>query len=142
MTTPQQSTSFGGGYRPGLVTITDPVSSHAEFLASQNYTVKRAGITLAAAAWTADSNGDKIVKGGTVLALATGGTHVGKYVPYVNAGANGAGTPAGLLFAGDLNLRYGDLTASLLIDGSVMEARLTGLDSGAKTALAPHFTFQ
>ncbi len=134
--------TFGGGFSAGLRTITDPGITHVEFLASENYTVKRSGITLAAGAVSADGNGRKLLKGGTVLALATGGTHAGKYVPYVNGGANGAGTPAGFLFTPGVDLQYGDIVGSLVITGSVLEARVTGMDAAAKTALAPKFTFQ
>jgi hypothetical protein len=139
---PRQETSFGGGYRPGLVTITDPTTGQVEWLASENYIVKRAGITLSAAGVDADENGRKIVKGGTVLAKLTGTADVGKYVPYDPDGTNGADAPAGFLFPSDVNLQFGDLTVGLLIMGSVMEARCTGLDADAKTALENHFTYQ
>lgn len=138
----RQST-FGGGIRAGMVEITDPLSGQIEFLASENYTVKRSGATLLSSAVTANGNGDRIIKAGTVLAKLTGGADIGKYVPYVNAGANGAGTPVGFLFAGDMNVRDSDqYLIGVLIDGSVIEARCTGLDAGAKTALAAHFLFQ
>jgi hypothetical protein len=136
------TSTFGGGFSAGLRTITDPGITHLEFLASEKYGVKKSGITLDSTAVTAAGDGTKIVKGGTVLAKLTGGAQVGKYVPYANGGANGAGTPVGFLFTPGVDLQYGDVVGSLMIWGSVLEARVTGMDAAAKTALAPHFTFQ
>jgi hypothetical protein len=47
----------GGGFTAGLQTVADPLSPSVEFLASQDYTVKRSGITIDAAAVTADGDG-------------------------------------------------------------------------------------
>lgn len=140
-----RNSTFGGGIRskPGLVKITDPLSGQLEYLASEDFTVKRSGITLLASAFAADGAGNRIVRQGTVLAVLTGTADVGKYVPYADAGANGAGTAAGFLHAGDLNLRDMEwCLAGLCITGSVIAARCTGLTATARTQLAPHFTFQ
>lgn len=127
------NSTFGGGYRPGLQTITDPLGAQVEFLASEHYMVKQSGVTLDSAAVTADGNGNKIVKAGTVLFRHAA---TGKYGPAIQAGATGADAEAkGLLFAGDVNLRYGDLVVGLLIHGSVKEARVTGLTAALKTNL-------
>ena len=127
----------GGGFTAGLTTNRDPLSGSVEFLASQNYTVKRAGITLDASAVTADEDGNKIVKGGTVLYLNDSS---GKYAPSAAEGATGdAAAPKGLLFAGDVNLADGDVVAGLLVQGSVIEARCTGVTD---TAALPHIVFQ
>lgn len=135
--------TFGGGTRFGLVTITDPLGAQIEYLASERYRVKRGGITIAADLIAADGAGNKILKAGTVMAKLTGGPRVGKYVPYVNAGANGAGTAVGLLFAGDMNVKDGPTyTAGLLIEGSVLEARVTGIDATSKAALLNYIQFQ
>lgn len=134
MTAPRIGSTFGGGFRPGVVKITDPTLTVVDFLASEKYQVKPSGITLDSTAVTAGANGLKEVKGGTVLAKLTGGAQVGKYVPYVAAGANGAGTAVGLAFV-SYNLQYGDIVGSLLVQASVYEARVTGMDAAAKTAL-------
>lgn len=144
MVTGRRST-FGGGIRtkPGLVGITDPLSGQIEFLASENYTVKRSGATLLATGIAADGNGDKIVRAGTVLAKLTAGANIGMYVPYADAGADGADTAVGFLFAGDINVRDMDWCAiGVLITGSVIAARCTGLTAAARADLAAHFTFQ
>lgn len=140
-----RASTFGGGIRskPGLVPITDPLSGQLEFLASEYYTVKRSGATLLCSTIAVDGDGNQIVKSGTVLSVLTGGADVGKYVPYVAAGANGAGAPVGFLFAGDINVRDMDwCLIGVMLSGSVIAARCTGLDQAAKDALANHFIFQ
>jgi hypothetical protein len=130
----------GGGFTPGLKTTQDPLLSSVEFLASQDYTVKRSGITLAAAAVTADSDGNKIVKGGTVLYKHAA---TGKYGPAIQAGATGVDAEAkGLLFPGDVNLADGDVITGMLIRGSVLEARCTGVTAAVKTALGDRIIWQ
>jgi len=130
----------GGGFTAGLTTQRDPLSGSVEFLASQNYTVKRSGITLDASAVTADADGNKIVRGGTVLYL---NSSTGKYAPTPAEGATGdVAAPKGLLFAGDINLADGDTVAGLLIQGSVVEARCTGVTAEVKAALGDRIIFQ
>lgn len=140
-----RASTFGGGIRskPGLVEITDPLSGQLAFLAGENYTVKRSGATLLCTGIAADVNGDKIVKAGTVLGKLTSGPDIGKYVPYADAGANGSDTAVGFLFAGDINVRDADwVLIGVMITGSVIAARCTGLTASARTDLAAHFTFQ
>lgn len=144
MVTGRRST-FGGGIRtsPGLVHITDPLSGQIEFLASENYEVKRSGCTLYCGDIVADGDGNKIVTAGTVLGVRTSGAHVGMYGIYADAGAEGLDTAAGFLFAGDINARDAEFLAiGLLIGGSVIAARCAGLTAAAKADLAAHFTFQ
>jgi hypothetical protein len=144
MVTGRRST-FGGGIRtkPGLVGITDPLSGQIEFLASEQFTVKRSGATLLASAIAADGDGNKIVKAGTVLAKLTAGPNIGMYTIYSDAGVDGAGTAVGFLHAGDINVRDMDWCGiGVTITGSVIEARCTGLTAAAKADLAAHFTFQ
>lgn len=129
---------MAGGFTAGLRTDPDPNVGSVEFLASQHYSVKRSGITLDAEQVTADENGDKIVAGGTVLYLHDA---TGKYAPAAAEGGTGADAK-GLLFAGDVNLRDGDTIAGMLIHGSVLEARCTGVDETVKGALAGRITFQ
>lgn len=226
---------MSGGFTPGLRTISDGVTAEASFLASEHQMVKRSGITLAAALVSADGNGDKIVKAGTVLGKVTatgkygpyggnvnevqtitvdaaggtftitfdgettaaiaynaaasavqaallllsnldagdvavtgdaggpftltfGGKYAGQNVPAVTTGVGsltgGAGTAvvttgtaggstvsdgrevaAGILLE-SVNLKDGDTVTGMLIHGSVLEARCTGVDTAAKTALS------
>lgn len=131
---------MSGGYTPGLRTEPVDLGPSFDFLASEHYSVKRSGITLDSTAVTADDDGNKIVKGGTVLAKIDA---TGKYVPYVESVAtDGSATAAGILFAGDVNLRHGDVICGLLMHGSVLRTRCTGLDDGAETDLAGRITFQ
>lgn len=144
MVTGRQST-FGGGIRtkPGLVRITDPLSGQLEFLASEDYQVKRSGCTLYCGDIVADDDGNKIVTAGTVLGKYTSGAHVGMYGIYGDAGATGLDTATGLLFSGDINARDAELLAiGLMIGGSVTAARCAGLTAAAKLDLEKHFTFQ
>lgn len=144
VTGPRQST-FGGGIRtsPGLVKITDPLSGQLEFLASEDYQVKRSGCTLYCGDLVADGDGNKIVRAGTVLGKLTGGAHVGMYVPYADAGADGSDTAVGFLLSGDINARDAlTMAIGLMIGGSVIAARCVGLTAAAKVDLAAHFTFQ
>lgn len=134
--------TFGGGFRPGLVKVERSLGPFTEFLASEKYMVKNTGITLASSLVAAAGDGTKLIKAGTVLGKLTAGAEIGKYAPYADAGTDGLDTAVGLLFAGDINLQWGDVTASLMIGGSVWEARVTGLTAAAKTDLAPHFIFQ
>lgn len=133
----------GGGFTAGLATEPQADTSSVEFLASQHYYTKRGGITLDSTAVTADADGNKIVKGGTVLSKDDA---TGKYVPYADPagdGTGGTGDAAGLLFAGDINLAGGDVVAGLLMHGSVLEARCTGVTQAVKeSALASRITFQ
>lgn len=53
------------------------------------------------------------VKSGLIVALATGGAFVNQLVPWVTAGANGAGTAVGVLVASVPVSRAADQTARL-----------------------------
>ena len=129
----------GGGFTAGLTTTSDPLSGSVEFLASQHYQVKRGGITVDASVISADAEGNKVIKGGTVMGKVTAN---GKYAPYASGATDGTETPVGILFAGDINVRDGDTVAGLLLHGSVIEARCTGVTAAAKTALGSRIIFQ
>jgi len=117
------------------VGLTDEV----EFLASEHFTVKRVGITLDASLVGADANGDKILKKGTVLGRVTS---TGRYGAY-NSGDSPAGTGTALGFLVEsVNLKYGNAVTGMIISGSVIGQRCSGLDSGALADLAGPFTFQ
>lgn len=136
MTVPQ----FGGGYSPGIRTETLTFGAMPEFLASEHYMVKSGAVTLDAAAVTADGDGNKIVRAGQPLYRQAS---TGKYRPAPAGGASGDDLVCkGLLFAGDLNLRYGDVAAGLLIHGSVKEARCPTISSQVKTDVKGQIIFQ
>lgn len=125
-----------GGFRPSLVTVPDGLSAGIEFLASENATYKRGGVTLDATAVVADGNGDKAVAKGTLLGVVTIG---GKYVAYDDAAITGEEVAVGILNE-DVNLRDGDVIAGMLIQGVVLSARVTGYDAAAAVDL-PAITF-
>jgi hypothetical protein len=140
MSTPDST--FGGGFRPGLVTITDPVQTWVDFLASEQHLNKTSGVTLDSTKVAANGAGDKIVKGGTPL-QKDGAT--GKYYPAIADAANAANATL-LLFAGDINLRYGDQIVGGMIGGAVRTARIPGSGTPAiltalKAAL-PHIIWE
>ena len=117
------------------VGLTDEV----EFLASEHFTVKRVGITLDASLVGADANGDKIIKKGTVLARVNA---TGRYAPYDTSDTTtGRGDAKGFLME-SVNLKYGNAVTGMIISGSVIGQRCSGLDGDAMTALAGPFTFQ
>lgn len=128
-----------GGFRPSLVRTSENVQGEASFLASQHLMTKRSGITLDATSVGADENGDKILKAGTVLALIDSS---GKYRAYDNSlAADAGGTAAGFLLE-SVNLRDGDVICGLMLHGSVLGARTSGLDSNARSDLAGRIVFQ
>jgi len=136
----QPTSVFGGGFVPGLRVLTDDLDASFDFLASEHYILKRGGITLDAALVPADANGDKILRGGTLLGKVTA---TSRYGPYDNALIDGRQDAKGVLFAGDLNLRWGaTMLTGLLIHGSVLQARCTGYDAAAAADLAGRVIFQ
>jgi Bacteriophage lambda head decoration protein D len=129
---------MSGGFTPGLRTVSDGVTAEASFLASEHGMVKRSGITLDATQVTADGDGNKIVKAGTVLGKVTAN---GKYGPYDNAASDGTEVAVGFALE-SVNLKDGDTICGILLHGSVLEARCTGVDASAKTDLAGRVIFQ
>lgn len=130
---------MSGGFRPSLVTTSDNVNAEASFLASEHIMAKRCGVTLDASTVGADADGNKVLKAGTVLAKVDS---TGKYRAYSNSlAADAGGTAEGFLFE-TVNLKDGDVVAGMLIHGSVLAARTSGLDSNARTDLAGRIVFQ
>jgi hypothetical protein len=126
-------------FRPSLKTTSQAVSAEASFLASDHQMAKRSGITLDASTVEADDDGNKILTAGTVLAKVD---DTGKYRTYENTlDADEGGVAAGFLYE-SVNLKDGDVICGMLIHGSVLEARCSGLDSNAKTDLAGRIVFQ
>lgn len=77
------------------------------------------------------AGGQGVIPLGTVLAYNTA-TH--KYVPYAAAGANGAGTPVGVLRR-SIDTTRGDQVTNIVISGICKLELMHGLDAGAVTAL-------
>lgn len=129
---------MSGGFTPGLRTVSDGVTAEASFLASEHIMVKRQGATLAASLVSADSDGNKIVKAGTLLGVVSSS---GKYGPYADNASDGRQAAVGIALE-SVNLRDGDVVCGLMLHGSVLEARCTGVDANAKTDLAGRIVFQ
>lgn len=129
------------GWRPATRTVPASVRAEASFLASENGIWKRAGITVDSTSVGADANGDKILRAGTVMGNMTSGGQAKKWRVYVNNASDGSQNAVGFL-AETINLRYGDVVVGLLESGSVLTARVSGLDSSAKTSLTGRFVFQ
>jgi len=125
-----------GGFNPNLIS-TDFGHASASFLASEHGMAKRIGVTLDADLMTADSNGNKYLMAGTAIGKVTAS---GLYGPYNNGLSDGREVGKGLL-EHDVNLKYGDVVASIMIHGSVIEDRCIGVDATFKTDL-PNIIFQ
>lgn len=128
-------------FRPSLLTSSLGVSAEAAFIASEHLMGKRVGVTLDSTVVGADANGDKILTAGTVLQKITA---TGKYGPY-----NATEDDGRELITGDLaflretvNLRNGDEAVGVLLHGSVIEARTSGVTSSVKTSLSGRIVFQ
>lgn len=102
--------------------------------------------------------GDVTVTGGPfpgVLTLTFGGNLDNVDVPQITAvgtgltggtitiasTTQGVGAPKGILVNGGVNLKDGDVITGMLVHGSVLEARCTGVTAEAKAALS-HILFQ
>lgn len=125
-----------GGFNPNLIS-TDFGHASASFLASEHSMSKRIGITLDADTMTADSNGNKYLMAGTAIGKITAS---GLYGPYNNGLSDGREVGVGLL-EHDVNLKYGDIGASIMIHGSAIEARCIGVNAAFKVDM-PSILFQ
>lgn len=130
---------MSGGFTPGLKTTSQDVTGEAAFLASEHKMAKRGGITVAASTVGADADGNKVLKAGTVMAKIDSS---GKYRAYSNALASDAGGTAAGFLPESINLKDGDVICGLVIHGSVLVSRVSGLDSNARTDLAGRIVFQ
>lgn len=129
---------MSGGFTPGLVTTTDPLSGWINVLASEHSMNKSTGITIDASLipeTTVNGKKVRIVKNGTVLAKVTA---TGKYGPYDDAATDGRSDEAttGVLVNGGVNCENGDVITGMLIHGSVLRARLTGWTPALEAAVA------
>lgn len=132
---------MSGGFTPGLKTTTDPLSGQINVLASEHMMVKSVGVTLDSTKWTKDSDGNKLVLNGHIVAKITASGKYGPYDPSATDGREDADT-AGIIFHGGANLKDGDTLVGILMHGSVLEARLSGLDATAREALKSRIIFQ
>jgi hypothetical protein len=99
---------------------------------------KRQGITLDAATVGVDADGNKFLYAGTVLGEITA---TGLYGAYDNGASDGRQAAKGFLLE-TVNLKDGNAVTGMLIHGSVIEARTSGVDANAKTDFAGAFIFQ
>ena len=134
---------MSGGFQPSLKRTDVAVGGKASFLASENMTVKRGGITLDSTLVTADGDGNKILEAGTFVTPVTA---TGKYGIYATGALDGRQTPSddvsGYLLE-SVNLKDGDVICGLLIEGSVLSARVTpALDATIRAAVKGRILFQ
>lgn len=126
-----------GGWKAVLTSTTFGHAS-ASFLASEHIMVKRIGITLDADLMSADGNGNKFLMAGTAIGKVTASS---LYGPYNDGLGDGREVGVGLLL-NDVNLRYGDVHAAIMIHGSAIEARCIGVDANFKTDVKGAIIFQ
>ena len=117
-----------GGFNPNLIS-TDFGHASASFLASEHSISKRIGITIDADTLDADSNGNKYLMAGTAMGMITTSE---LYGPYCNTNDDGRETGIGIL-EHDVELKYGDVAASILMHCAVIEDSCIGIDATFKT---------
>ena len=127
-------------WHPQIVRTDGPTigAYEAEFLASEFFTAKRLGMTIDYSTVPLDADGNRILNKGTAMGRIDAS---GKYGPYSNSAVDGRATAKGFL-AESCNVAHGDVTAGLVITGSVIADRCSGLDASGMTELASQFTFQ
>lgn len=99
--------------------------------------------TVADGSVSADSDGDRILQKGTVLASITSGTDSGKVGPYDTGASDGRQTAGNIVGISErfLNLRNGDFEVAYLYAGVVNEDRvwsdgvMGSLSDAVKTAM-------
>lgn len=94
------------------------------------------GITIDAAAITADSNGDKIIKKGMPMAKLASG----KYVPYDSAGTDGSENPT-VLLKRTVNVKDGDHVVGGYEVAKVIAARIPVTVDDTLRGKMPHIVF-
>ncbi len=127
-----------GGFAPGLVEKSLGVNEDWSFLASENWLSKRSGATFDATEVAADGNGDKLVLAGTAVAIVTANS---KWAPYDDGNADGTEVGQGVIMH-DVNLKDGDVIAAILLGGSIIEARATGVDAAFKVDVGDRIVWQ
>lgn len=134
---------MSGGFSPSLKRTDVTVGGKASFLASEQMTVKRGGITLDATLVAADGDGNKVLEAGTFVTPVTAS---GKYGIYDSGALDGREAPSddvsGYLLE-SVNLKDGDVITGLLIEGSVLEARVNpAVDATIRGAVKGRILFQ
>jgi hypothetical protein len=91
---------FGGGFSAGLREQELDIDPTVDWLASEHYSVKRAGITIDYTTVAADANGRRIIRGGTAMGKITASEKYGPYLPQTNEvqGVAITGSPTGGTF--------------------------------------------
>lgn len=82
MTAPYRQ--FGGGFSPGLREADLDIDPTVDWLASEHFSVKRAGITIDYTTVTADADGRRIIRGGTAMGKIAASGKYGPYLPQTN----------------------------------------------------------
>lgn len=118
---------MSGGFAPRLKRESLGVGGEVAFLASEDYTVKRAGVTLKASAVTADEDGNKILPLGTLVTPDVDG----QYVPY-----SGATEEVQTITYGGSGLTSYTLTFDGQTTGSIAAAATAGQIQSALEALS------
>ncbi|GGH17281.1 head decoration protein [Paenibacillus segetis] len=95
------------------------------------------GITIDAAAITADAKGDKIIKKGMPMAKLTAS---GKWVPYKPAGDDGSQTPT-VILKRTVNVKDGDQVVGGYEVGKFIKERIPVTVDDALIAKMPHIVF-
>jgi hypothetical protein len=128
------------GFQPGLTRVSLGISADYNFLASEHLLAVRGGVTIdQATVGGVDSNGNRILQAGTLLGEITA---TGKYGPYDDGASDGRETAKGFLVEA-VNFKDNvDIISAIMLHGSVIESRTSGVDANAKTDLAGAIIFQ
>lgn len=103
---------FGGGFSPGLREQDLDIDPTVDWLASEHFSVKRAGITIDYLLVDADANGRRIIRGGTAMGKVTASGKYGPYLAQTNEvqGVAITGAPT----SGDFTLTYSGQTTAVI----------------------------
>ena len=126
------------GWQPTLRRSSIGIGPSFSFLASEHSMFKRAGITVDESTVGADADGLKLLHAGTLMGEIAA---TGKFGAYSNGASDGRQTAVGFLLD-TIDLTNGDVVTTLLIHGSVIESRTSGVDSSGKADLAGAIIFQ
>ena len=125
-------------FRPQLRSESLGVSPGFHFLAFEHGMVVRGGVTVLESTVGVDADGEKLLLAGTVMAEITAS---GKFAAYDDALSDGREDAVGFLVE-EINVKDGDVITSILLHGSVIEARTSGADAAAKTDFGGAIIFQ
>lgn len=123
---------MSGGWAAGSVAPTTVIDEEVPFLASEHLQVKRGGATFKKGSGEDDGQGRSVIKAGTFV----GPTDDGYYAADGDESADTSG-----FLMNSINVASTDVTAGVLIHGSVLDARVDVSDD-AKDAVKGRITFQ